>query len=164
MVRSAQEPHADNIAFSEDDFQATSTAFSQAAGVLGGFSMTIFVLVLPPDFLKDHSNPKDWIVGLILLAAFLYVAACLLIANSMNSRVLKARVSQFRVSSLGIKLLHLVNISLAAALTTLVWQFSLIVGQISVGVIAILAVIVGLSNLTTPLKRLGATSMDSALD
>lgn len=130
----------------EPNFCATATAFSAAAGVLGGFSITVLVLVLPADFLKDSPHIKDCCVGLILMAAFLYVTACLLLANSMNSMMLTDARVRLQAFTNGIRLLHVANIGLASSLTILTLEFSSFFGRIVIGFVVAGAVLVAVLN------------------
>lgn len=68
-----------------DDFRSTAAAFSQLSGVLGGFCITILVLVLDQGFLADHGGAKEVAIVLLLITGVLYTASSGLQANSMNS-------------------------------------------------------------------------------
>ena len=63
----AQTPSANTEKTGAENFRATATAFSQLTGVLGGFSITILVLVLNPSLLGAHKTARDWTIGLLLL-------------------------------------------------------------------------------------------------
>jgi hypothetical protein len=132
--------------FPDDDFRATAAAFSQVSGLLGGFCMTILVLVLPKDFLQDQPNAKNWIVGLILFAAFLYVASASFLANSMNSLVIKKVEQRVGTFSFAILLFHLANLLLGITLIILVYQFSSFIGLIAITFIGIIIIIVAFAN------------------
>lgn len=132
--------------FPVDDFRATAAAFSQVAGVLGGFCITVLVLVLPPEFLKDNQAAKDWVVGIVLLAAFLYVASASFLANSMSSMVLTKLEARKGTFSFGIVLFHLGNLLIATALAILVYQFSATVGLVAIIAIIGLGGVVALVN------------------
>jgi hypothetical protein len=56
-----------------DDFRATAAAFSQLTGVLGGFCITVLVLVLDSTSLSESKTAQDWVVGLLLFAALFYI-------------------------------------------------------------------------------------------
>ncbi len=131
--------------FPAEDFRATATAFSQLAGVLGGFCFTILVLVLSPDFLEG-SEAKDWILGLLLLAAIAYILSSSMLANSMNALVLKTLRSRRRVFLIGIFLSNLGHILLSVTITLLVYQFSSTVGVIAAVIILLIALVNALLN------------------
>jgi hypothetical protein len=141
-----------------ENSRATATAFSQLTGVLGGFSITILVLVLGSSPLSAHQTARDWTVGLLLLAAVAYISSSGLLANSMNADffMVIAKRRNLPPSSVpsiqqvafgvGIALFHLGNIFLAAAVFIIVYQTSLLVGIIASIVIVIIATIVAIIN------------------
>jgi hypothetical protein len=129
-----------------DDFRATATAFSQVSGLLGGFSITILVLALSKDFLTNQPALKDWIIGLLLFAAFIYVASASFLANSMNALVLKKFETRKQTFSFAIGLFHLANLLLGATMIILVYQFSSTVGLIALIIIGGVIVIVAAFN------------------
>jgi hypothetical protein len=129
-----------------ENFRATATAFSQLTAVVGGFSITILVLVLGSSTLGSHKTARDWTVGLLLLAAVAYITASGLLANSMNVDLFMAlnekREKQgkprFNISSTqqgafdsGITLFYIGNILLLVAIFIVVYQASLLVGLIA---------------------------------
>jgi hypothetical protein len=129
-----------------EDFRATATAFSQLAGVLGGFSMAILVLLL--SLLRSNETARDWTVGLLLFAATAYIYSSGLLANSMNVVVLARWCSQDRreiftlqrrVFNSGIRLFHVGNMLLPIAIVITVYQASLWVGVIASVAIFLLA-------------------------
>jgi hypothetical protein len=135
--------------FPAEYFRSTAAAFSQVAGVLGGFCITVLVLVLPPEFLKENPSTKDWVIGLLLLAVFSYIASASILANSMNAplpwmKTLEARINAF---SWGISLFHSGNLLLAVVLLLLVYSVSRTVGFIAIVIVLALTVIVILRNI-----------------
>jgi hypothetical protein len=149
-----------------ENFRATATAFSQLTGVLGGFSITILVLVLDSSLLGAHKTARDWTVGLLLLAAVAYISSSGLLANSMNvdtfMELAKRRGRpQSDVSSIqqggfsaGIAFFLIGNILLAAAIFITIYQASPLVGLIGlIGsiVIVFVAVIAATINIIAPL-------------
>lgn len=142
--------------FPADDFRATAAAFSQVSGLLGGFSITILVLVLPKDFLQGQAA-KDWIVGLLLLTAFLYVASASFLANSLNALVLKIIEARKRAFTFGIVLFHFANLLLGSTLAVLVYQFSFLVGLIAMILIGMVIIFVAFINFGSALGRLRFT-------
>jgi hypothetical protein len=139
-----------------DDFRATATAFSQLTGVLGGFSMTILVLVL--GLIGENKVSRDWTVALLLVAATAYIFAAGLLANCMNVGVLatlsKGRIPVFQIQlrtfSTGIRLFHLGNVFLPVAIVVTVYQESLLVGLIASIVIFLITFIVVAGNFLVP--------------
>lgn len=139
-----------------DDFRATATAFSQLTGVLGGFSMTILVLVL--GFIGENKLSRDWTVALLLVAATAYIFAAGILANCMNVGVLatlgKGRIPvfqlQLRAFSTGIRLFHLGNVFLPIAIVVTVYQESLLIGLIASIVIFLATLIVVAGNFLVP--------------
>jgi len=141
-----------------DDFRATATAFSQLTGVLGGFSMTILVLVL--GLTEENKNARDWTVALLLIAATAYILGAGLLANCMNVGVLarlnntSSRTTIFQIQrngfNSGIILFHIGNFFLPIAIIITVYQESLLVGLIASIVIFLLASIVVFGNLLAP--------------
>jgi hypothetical protein len=129
-----------------DDFRATATAFSQLTGVLGGFSMTILVLVL--GFAGGNKSERDWAAGLLLIAGTAYIVSSAHLANCMNvgifSRFSHHRDEIFKIQSstfsFGIMLFHLGNVFLPAAIIVIVYQESLVVGLVASAVVFVLAV------------------------
>lgn len=126
--------------FPAEDFRATASAFSQLAGVLAGFCFTILVLLLSPDFLKS-SSVKDWVLGLLLFAAFSYVLSSSFLANSMNSLLIKRVEIRSRVFHIGMLLCEAGHFLLATTLTILVYQLSSTVGMIAAVVIVLVLVV-----------------------
>ena len=143
-----------------ENTRATATAFSQLTGVLGGFSITILVLVLGSSPLSTHKTARDWTVGLLLLAAVAYISSSGLLANSMNAdtfTLIAARrhkppsyvsSTQQGAFGIGIALFHIGNIFLAAAVFIIVYQTSLWVGIIASIVIVLIVIIVVIINLS----------------
>jgi hypothetical protein len=144
-----------------ENSRATATAFSQLTSVLGGFSITILVLVLGSSPLGSHKTARDWTVGLLLLAAVTYIASSAFLANSMNAdtfmtlnkiREKKGKPQRDVVSTqqgtftLGIRLFHIGNFFLAAAIFITVYQTSLRLGIIASIAIIVIVVIVGIIN------------------
>lgn len=127
-----------------EDFRAKATAFSQLTGVLGGFSLTILVLVLGLD---ENKTARDWTVGLLLLAATAYIFASGYLANSMNVGALakrqgdrrKIRAFQGTVFNIGIGMFHTGNVLLPIAILITVSEESLRVGLAASIVIVLLA-------------------------
>ncbi len=132
-------PSSDHTA--AEDFRATATAFSQLSGVLGGFGFTILVLVLSPDFLKNSSTAKDWVIGLLLLAALAYVISSSFLANSMNSLFIKRAELRRSVFDLGLILSNIAHVILAVSLTVLVYQFSSTVALIAAVTIVLVVLV-----------------------
>jgi hypothetical protein len=128
-----------------EDFRATATAFSQLTGVLGGFSMTILVLIL--GLLEENKTARDWTVALLLLAATAYIFSSGILANSMNVGVAakwtnhpkEIRSFQRRVFRSGIGLFHIGNTFLPVAIVITVYQESLWIGLVASIVIVLLA-------------------------
>jgi hypothetical protein len=120
-----------------EDFRATAMAFSQLAGVLGGFSITILVLVL--SFLSKNKDASDWSVALLLLASTSYIYGSGMFANSMNVRAIartsrhpadidSVQVSTFRSGLWGF---HIGNVLLPVAIVIIVFQESLWIGVVA---------------------------------
>lgn len=131
-----------------DDFRATATAFSQLTGVLGGFSITILVLVLGFTQEQESKTARDWTVGLILIAAVSYIVASGYLANCMNVGVISKSNRNpdqiFEIQregfSIGIKLFHVGNTLLPIAIFVTVYQESLLMGIIaSIGMLLLAA-------------------------
>jgi hypothetical protein len=128
-----------------EDFRATATAFSQLTGVLGGFSMTILVLILA--LLEENKTARDWTVALLLLAATAYIFSSGVLANSMNVGAFakwnfhpkEIRSVQQRVFRFGIGLFHIGNTFLPVAIVITVYQESLWIGLVASIVIVLLA-------------------------
>jgi hypothetical protein len=141
-----------------DDFRATATAFSQLTGVLGGFSMTILVLVL--GLAGENKTARDWTVALLLVTATAYIFAAGLLANCMNVGVFaklsntNSRIAIFQIQrsafSNGILLFHVGNFFLPIAIVITVYQESLLVGLIASIAIFLLAAIVVIGNFLAP--------------
>ena len=55
------------------DFRSTA-AFSQVAGVLGEFSVTILVMIITPEFLKEVASIRNVVIA-SLFPLFFYVAS-----------------------------------------------------------------------------------------
>ncbi len=140
--------------FPAEDFRATFSAHSQLAGVLGGFCFTILVLVLSPDFLKDNDNVKDWVLGLLLLASVSYVFSSSLLANVMNSLVLKQVAERRRVFYIGMLISSAAHVLLAITLTVLVYQYSSTVGTIAAAMIVLFTLLNAFVNLRVEFKFL----------
>lgn len=132
--------------FTMDDFRATATAFSQVTGLLGGFSITILILVLPRDFLSDQLNAKNWIVGLLLLAASFYVYSASIFANSMNAMALRKFGVRKMAFNHAVVTFHLSNILLGSAVFVLVYQFSFLVGFIAMIIIGAFIIFIAVLN------------------
>jgi hypothetical protein len=136
-----------------DDFRATATAFSQLTGVLGGFSMTILVLVL--GLTEERKTARDWTVGLLLIAAVSYIVSSGFLANCMNVGVFSRWSNnpkeifkvQRRGFNNGITLFHIGNIFLPTAVFVTVYQESLLIGLIASIVILLLAAYFVIGNL-----------------
>lgn len=117
-----------------EDFRATATAFSQLTGVLGGFSITILVLIL--SFSSDHKAARDWSVALLLLAGTSYIYGSGTFANSMNVRALawpsmnpgEIHSIQQNVFRTGLWGFHIGNVFLPAAIVIIIYQESLWIG------------------------------------
>jgi hypothetical protein len=151
-----------------EDFRATATAFSQLTGVLGGFSMTILVLVL--GLTTENKAARDWTVALLLVASTAYIFAAGLLANCMNVGVLarlSGRVPVFQVQrsvfNNGIRLFHLGNIFLPVGIIVTVYQESLLVGLIASIAVFLLAFIVVIGNFLAPWLA-GMTTVESPND
>ena len=142
MSQMNENPIQDPLAYIED-FRASATAFSQLTGVLGGFSMTILVLVLDSSLLESHKSARDWIAGLLLLAAAIYICASGLLANSMNVGAFRFVAmrhggspkgifrAQQRAFNVGIGLFHAGNVLLSSGMVVTVYQASLPVGSVA---------------------------------
>src|ERR1700754_38926 len=76
----------------KEDFRASAASFSQLTGVLGGFCITVLVLALDSDQLGSHRQARDWISGLIIFAALSYIFSSGVLANSLNSAVIRDRM------------------------------------------------------------------------
>jgi hypothetical protein len=128
-----------------EDFRASATAFSQLAGVLGGFSLTILVLVLT--LVNENKAARDWTVGLLLIAATAYIYAAGILANSMNVGALaKGRIDRRAIRSsqqdafnAGIIIFHTGNTFLPIGITITIYQESLWVGLAASIVIVLIA-------------------------
>ena len=128
-----------------EDFRATATAFSQLSGVLGGFSITILVLIL--SFLSENKVARDWSAALLLLAGTSYIYGSGMFANSMNvgalSRISRhpreVRSIQNRVFWTGLWGFHMGNVFLPAAIVITVYQESLWVGVAASIIMSLLA-------------------------
>jgi hypothetical protein len=148
-----------------ENFRATATAFAQLTGVLGGFSITILVLVLSATSLESHKTARDWTVGLLLFAAVTYISSSGLLANSMNRDAFlvlakkwgKPQSDVFLIQQQafnnGIMLFHAGNILLSAAIFIIVYQASLLVGIVVSIVIVFVVIIVVIINIVAPLGR-----------
>ncbi|CAA9574773.1 MAG: hypothetical protein AVDCRST_MAG88-2712 [uncultured Thermomicrobiales bacterium] len=143
--------------FDKDDHRGAAAAFSQLSGVLGGFCITIVVLVLDESFLQAHGTEKNWAITLLLLAGVIYIASSGILANSMNSPVFIRRLMrrgrsldglfalQREVFGNGIALFLVGNVLLAAALTVILFQYSVFLGVIAVIGLLVTALAFGLS-------------------
>jgi hypothetical protein len=128
-----------------EDFRAKATAFSQLTGVLGGFSMTILVLVI--GLLGENKTARDWTVALLLLAATAYIYASGILANSMNAGVFsrgrihirEVRIAQRRVFNHGIGAFHIGNFFLPVAVVITVYQEALWIGLAASVIMCLLA-------------------------
>lgn len=130
-----------------EDFRATANAFSHLSGVLGGFCFTVLVLVLSPDFLSGSTHLKDWVLGLLLIAAFFYVLSASFLANSTNSFLMKRVKTRRRVFDAGVLLQNAAHVILSATLTIVVYQYSSTVGMVAAVVILLLTLLNGILNL-----------------
>ncbi len=157
MTETSDEPNrTSRAAEAMDDFRATATAFSQLTGVLGGFSMTILVLVLTLS--NEGKGARDWTVALLLIGAMAYICAAGILANSMNAGRF-ARLSrnsrtvlqyQHDAFNIGIMLFHIGNIFLPIAIVVTVYQESLLVGLIASIAIFLLTMLIVVGNFLVP--------------
>jgi hypothetical protein len=127
----------------ESDTSSAAAAFSSVAGVLGGFSITIVVLALTPGTIVSDSG-KDWVVGLVLLSAGLYIYSSGIFANSISFATKKTKHAVFNVA---LVLFHLSNLLLSIGVLLLAFQFPLHVTRVASGIIAFFALLVVLSNI-----------------
>ncbi len=118
------------------DISSAAAAFSQVTGILGGFAITIVVLVLSPGILQNEIG-KDWIVGVVLLGAAIYITASGLLANAMTFEDPRMSASVFNV---GIFLFHLGNLTLCVGILLTTFQIEMFVSRIVAGIICFLAV------------------------
>jgi hypothetical protein len=139
-----------------DDLRGAASAFSQLTGVLGGFSITVLVLVLDSNTLANHSLAQDIVVALLLLGAMCFIFSSGVLANSINGARLRRKAAaggiqvssgeihrrQLRIFSFGIRGFHVGNILLAIALLLTVYQYSLTVGLISTCIILLIVIFV----------------------
>jgi hypothetical protein len=135
-----------------DDFRACSAAFSQLTGVLGGFCITVLVLVLDSSTLGRNEFAQDWIVGLILFVAMSYIFSSGVLANSMNAVGFQRRFKvmgeppgrlytlQRNIFAAGLFWFHVGNVLLTVSLLILVLQYSLKIGLGAMIVIAAFAI------------------------
>ncbi len=137
-----------------DDFRSTAWAFSQLSGVLGGFCFTILVLVLSPDFLSGSAHLKDWVLGLLLISAFMYVISASFLANATNSQLMKRFETRRRVFDAGVLLQNSAHVILSATLTIVVYQYSSTVGIIAAALILLLTLLNGILNFGVEFKSL----------
>ena len=127
----------------EADTSSAAAAFSSVAGVLGGFSITIVVLALTPGTITSNSS-KDWVVGLVLLSAGLYIYSAGIFANSIS---FAAKKTKYRVFNVALVLFHLSNLPLSIGVLLLAFQFPLHITRIAATIIAFFALLVVLSNI-----------------
>lgn len=145
-----------------EDFRAKATAFSQLTGVLGGFSMTILVLVV--GLLGENKAARDWTVALLLLAATAYIYASGTLANSMNASTLgrasahprEVRIIQGRVFNYGIGAFHVGNFFLPAAIVITVYQEALWIGLAASVIVFLLAAHIIRTSIRVAIKRRAA--------
>jgi hypothetical protein len=152
-----------------EDLRATATAFSQLTGVLGGFSITILVLIL--GLLGENKAARDWTVALLLFAATAYIYRSGILANSMNvsalaragSHPMQIRETQQHVFNHGIEAFHVGNIFLPAAVVVTVYQESLWVGLAASALSSLLAAQVIRINILRArhLRRLASAELPS---
>ena len=153
----------------KEDFRASAASFSQLSGVLRGFCITVLVLALDSNQLGSHRQARDWISGLIIFAALSYIFSSGVLANSLNSAVIRDRMgpealderevfsTQRSFFRFGIALFILGNLPLGATVVLIAYQFSLKVGLAAsvvaaIGVINVLLTNLGVANRWLPLS------------
>lgn len=158
MVNDPAGDQEDGLTVLLDDFRAMATAFSVLNGVLGGFCITILVVSIDSDSLKENPSAQDWVIGLVLLAAMAFIYASGILANSMNYSAARRHLGgggQPRSKVLdvqrgfynhGILAFQLGNFLLATVMVLIVYLHSWIVGVIAVTAIAILVLFVVFRN------------------
>lgn len=119
----------------EEDISAAAAAFSSVSGVLGGFSVTIVVLALSPSVILSNSG-KDWLVGIVLFSAGLYIYSSGIFANAIYFGDKQTKRAAFELAR---KAFHLANIFLSLGLLLLTFQFPLLVARIAAIIITFLA-------------------------
>jgi hypothetical protein len=117
------------------NISSAAAAFSQVTGVLGGFGVTIVVLALNPSTFPN-GNGKDWIVGVVMLGAAIYITASGILANAMTFEDQRMRNSVF---NLGIFLFHLGNLVLCVGILLTTFQFPMFVARIAARIICLIA-------------------------
>ena len=117
------------------DISSAAAAFSQVTGILGGFAVTIVVLALSPGAFQDGAG-KDWIVGIVLLGAAIYITASGLLANAMTFEDPRMSGSVFNV---GIFLFHLGNLMLCVGILLTTFQIQMLISRVVAGMICLLA-------------------------
>lgn len=141
-----------------EDFRASATAFSQLTGVLGGFSMTILVLVL--SLVQENKTARDWSAALLLLAATSYIYASGILANSMNVDALAQVASnsesmrnfQNRIFTRGVIAFHTGNVLLPVAIVVTLYQESLWVGVAASIIMCLVAALVVNENIVSGIR------------
>jgi len=118
------------------DISSAAAAFSQVTGILGGFGVTIVVLALSPGTLPN-SNGKDWIVGVVLLGATIYITSSGILANAMTFEDQRMSSAAF---NLGIFLFHLGNLALCIGILLTTFQITMFVSRIVAGIVCLIAI------------------------
>jgi hypothetical protein len=143
QLSSAINPEAAQV----DNFRSTSAAFSAVSGVLGGFAITLLVLVMSPDFLPGDTEFKELTLAVLMFAAFCYVGSASFLSNVMNPLMDFSDDTRQGGFSFGIMLFHLGNMSLSVIVFLLSYQLSILVAFWTSVVIVTIACIVGLINI-----------------
>jgi hypothetical protein len=128
-----------------EDISSTSSAFSQVAGILGGFSVTLVVLALSPGVISSNFG-KDWVIGLILFSASLYILSSSYFANAISyeDKIIKTKIYVFTL-----RFFHLSNFLLSIGLLIFIFQFSLVISKIVAVLITVCASYIAFTNWTS---------------
>jgi hypothetical protein len=119
----------------EEDASPAAAAFSQVSGILGGFSVTIVVLALSPSVISNNLS-KDFIVGIVLLSAAIYIYSSGIFATAISFDNGAVKYLVFRRA---LKFFHLANLFLSLGILLLTFQFQLRIAGITSTIIALSA-------------------------
>jgi hypothetical protein len=132
-----------------DDMRPAAGAFTQVAGALGGFAITIMVLLLSNrDAAKDLLS--DVTVAVLLLAGFGYIFSSSVFANSTTYR---SNTTVNGVFNVGVSYFHVANMLLAFGLLLLLIRSTGLVSTIIGAVIFLRTTQVAVANLWRYLRR-----------